>query len=141
MSDKVSSLVVLNKRPQLSYLFHSKFSGIICGHVIFWELYISVVSIAKLLPEINTRNTLLLPLCILGNFSCFCCRLLTFFQNYLFQKKFSGTPLECQTVWIQIRTDVVSVLIWIQTVCKDYKQTAKVAACKERVNILLYRSR
>ena len=32
----------------------------------------------------------------------------------------------CQTVWIQIRTDILSVLIWVQTVCKCYQQTTKV---------------
>ena len=30
-------------------------------------------------------------------------------------------------VWIQIRTDVLSVLIWIQTVCKCYQLTTNVA--------------
>ena len=34
---------------------------------------------------------------------------------------------------IQIRTDAVSVLIWLQTVCKSYQQTTEVAASKERV--------
>ena len=43
-----------------------------------------------------------------------------FFQNYFFQKILSGTLSECQTVWIQ-------------TVCKGYQQTTKVASCKERV--------
>ena len=28
------------------------------------------------------------PLCMLGNFSCFCCRLLTFFKIILFEKFF-----------------------------------------------------
>ena len=32
------------------------------------------------------------------------------------------TPSECQTVWIQIRTDLLSVLIWVKTVCKRYQQ-------------------
>ena len=36
-------------------------------------------------------------------------------------------------VWIQIRTEVLLVLIWVQTVCKGYQQTTKVAANKERV--------
>ena len=40
---------------------------------------------------------------------------------------------ESQTVWIQIRTDILSVLIWIQTVWKGYKQLTKVIASKERV--------
>ena len=29
----------------------------------------------------------------------------------------------CQTVWIYIRTDILSVLIWVQTVCKGCQQT------------------
>ena len=32
-------------------------------------------------------------------------------------------PSECQTVLIRIRTDVSSVLIWVQTVCKGNQQT------------------
>ena len=51
------------------------------------------------------RNLILLNLCMLGNFSCFCC-LLTF-----------RTLSECQKVWIQNRTNIQSVLIWSQTVC------------------------
>ena len=30
----------------------------------------------------------------------------------------------CQIVWIQIRPDILSGLIWVQTVCKSYQQTA-----------------
>ena len=51
-----------------------------------------------------------------------------FFQSGLFQKILSGTLGECQTVWIQIRTDKMSVLIWVQTVCKGYQQTTNVPA-------------
>ena len=56
-----------------------------------------------------------------------------FFQNEPFRKILSGTLSECETVWIQIRTDILSVLMWVQTVCKGYQQTTKVAASKERV--------
>ena len=75
-----------------------------------------------------------LTLCMLGNFSCF---LLSadFFQNQLFRKILSGIPSECQTAWIQIRIDVILVLIWFQTVCKGYQQTIKVATSKERVEV------
>ena len=45
-----------------------------------------------------------------------------FFQNYLFKKIISGTLSEWQTVWIQIRTDILSVLISVQTVCRRAKQ-------------------
>ena len=44
------------------------------------------------------------------------------YQNYLFPKILSGIPSECQTAWIQIRQDILSGLIWVQTVCKDYQQ-------------------
>ena len=46
-----------------------------------------------------------------------------FFQNQLFQKILSRIPSERQTVWTQIRPDVLSGLIWVQTVCKGYQQT------------------
>ena len=51
------------------------------------------------------------------------CRLLIFFKINLFEIILSGIPLECQTVWIQIRPDVLTGLIWVQSVCKGYKQT------------------
>ena len=58
-----------------------------------------------------------------------------FFQNQILQKKKkSGTLSECQTVWIQIKTDILSVLLGVQTVCKGYQKTTKVAASKERVS-------
>ena len=57
-----------------------------------------------------------------------------FFQNQFFKKIIlSETLSECQTVWIQIRTNIVSVLIWVQTVCKDRQQITKVATSKGRV--------
>ena len=60
-------------------------------------------------------------LCMLCNFSCFfCCHLQTFFKINVFKKILSGTLSKCQMVWIQIRIDIMSVLIRIQTVCKGY---------------------
>ena len=60
-----------------------------------------------------------------------------FFQNELFQKKSFRNAIRCQTVLIQIRTDVLSVLIWITTVCKGHhQQTTKVAASKLGVRAL-----
>ena len=56
-----------------------------------------------------------------------------FFQNKHFQKILSGTLSECQTVWIQTRMDILSVLTWVQTVCKGYQQTKKVPARRQRV--------
>ena len=51
----------------------------------------------------------------------FCC-LLIFWQNQLFRKFLTGMPSDCQTVWIQIRPDILSGLIWVQTVSKGYQQ-------------------
>ena len=45
-----------------------------------------------------------------------------FCTNYFFGKILSGIPLECETVWIQIRPDKMSGLIWVQTVCEGYHQ-------------------
>ena len=41
-----------------------------------------------------------------------------FFQKKYFRNFFIEILSECQTVWIQIRPDILSGLIWIQTVCK-----------------------
>ena len=64
-----------------------------------------------------------LNLCRLGKFSTFFLLSADFFQNQLFRKILSRIPSECQIVWIQIRPDILSGLIWVQTVCKGYQQT------------------
>ena len=56
-----------------------------------------------------------------------------FIQNELLKKNISVTLSECQTVWILIRPDILSGLIWIQTVCKDHQQTTKFATGRQRV--------
>ena len=52
----------------------------------------------------------------------------------IFQNILPGITSECQTAWIQIRPNILSDLIWVQTVCKEYQQMTKVAASKDRVN-------
>ena len=49
-----------------------------------------------------------------------------FFKNQLFRKVLSKIPSECQTDWIQIRPDILSGLIWVQSVCKGYEQRTQV---------------
>ena len=56
-----------------------------------------------------------------------------FFQNKLILRILSGTLSESQIVWIQIRTDILSVLIWVQNVCKGYQQMTKFAGSMQRV--------
>ena len=55
-----------------------------------------------------------------GYFACFFFQFLS--SADFFQKVLSGTPPECQTVWIQIRSDILSGLVWVQTVCKGYQR-------------------
>ena len=61
-------------------------------------------------------------LCLLGNFACFLLSADFFFEINYFEKIILGIPSECQTVWIQIRPDILSGLIWVQTVCQGYQQ-------------------
>ena len=62
-----------------------------------------------------------------------------FFQNQLFQKKISGIQSECQTVWIQIRPNILSGLIWHQAICKGYQQMTIVGRVKW-TEVFTYRS-
>ena len=63
-------------------------------------------------------NVLYLYICMLGNCSCSYFRQLTFFKIKFLKINHPGPPSECQTVWIQIKTDILLVFIWVQTVCK-----------------------
>ena len=46
----------------------------------------------------------------------------------------SETLSECQTVWIQNRTDIFSVLIWVQTVCNGYQQITTLPLARKELN-------
>ena len=78
-------------------------------------------------------NVLYLSICMLGNCSCFYFRLLTFFKIKFLKINHQGPPSECQTVWIQIKTDILLVFIWVQTVAKGYCQTTKISTGMQRV--------
>ena len=64
--------------------------------------FFSGLSLTQSLITQNTKLTLtplhINYLCMLVNFSCFCCRLLIVLQNELFKKNISGTPPKNQTV-------------------------------------------
>ena len=71
---------------------------------------------------------------MLGDCACFFVICAFLFEiNFLKKKNLSGIPSECQTVWIKIRSNVLSDLICVQTVCKGYQQTTKVATSEESV--------
>ena len=82
---------------------------------------------------LSFANVLYLFLCMLGNCSCFYFRLLTFFKIKFLKINHSGQPSECQTVWIQIKTDILLVFIWVQTVCKRLWQMTKLSTGIQRV--------
>ena len=58
-----------------------------------------------------------LTLCVLSNFECFF--VFCGFYFLLFQKNLSRISSECQTVWIQIRPDLLLHLIWVLFVCVE----------------------
>ena len=75
----------------------------------------------------NNRGMFIdITVCLLGTFACLfvCCR--SFFSKSTVRKILSEIQSNCQTVWIQIRPDVLSGLVCFQTVCKVYQQTTLV---------------
>ena len=64
------------------------------------------------------------------------CRLWIFFLNKLFQKMFQEYH-QCQTVWIEVRLDILLGLVWVQTVCKGDQQMTKVATSGEIVKLVI----
>ena len=59
----------------------------------------------------------------LGFFFCFLSSA-DFFQNQFLKKINLGIPSQCLTDWTQIRPDILSGLILVQTVCKGYQKTS-----------------
>ena len=62
-------------------------------------------------------------LCILGNFSWIFVVCWLFFKINFLKKILLGISSGCQTVWIQIRIDILLGMVWVQIVCKVYQQT------------------
>ena len=89
-----------------------------------WSLYLSVANRVEPGLSLAVKTIHYLTLCMLRNFFMIFCHLLIFLD--FFPKKFLQEYHQCQTVWIQIRPDILSGLIWAQTVCKDYHQATTV---------------
>ena len=60
-----------------------------------------------------------------------------FLSKLTISKNFFQENYQCQNVWIQIRKNILWVLIWVQTVCKDYQHITKDATSKEKLNTFL----
>ena len=61
-----------------------------------------------------------------GTFCMFFLSSADFFFKSTFLRNTFRNKSECQTVWIQIRPDIKSGLIWVQTVWKGYQQRTPV---------------
>ena len=62
------------------------------------------------------------------------------FKINFFEKFLLGIPSKCQTDWIQIRRDILSGLIWAQTVCKGYQQTTLLIFSKSPFTKIYFRN-
>ena len=62
-------------------------------------------------------------------FGVFC---LFFLSKLFFWENSFRNTIKCQTVWIQIRPDVWSIMIWVQAVCKVYQQKTLVGKESKR---------
>ena len=83
-----------------------------------------------------------LTLCMLGNFACFFVVCGFFFKINFSKKSLRNTirvsnSLDPDQAERFVGPDILSGLIWVQTVCKDYQQTSKVETSRERVNLYL----
>ena len=98
--------------------------------MLFSDLKFKHVRVDLVVEQLATQKVYIgskpvLTLCMLGNFLRF--------YVVTFLKKIFRIPSVWLIVWILIRPDILSGLIWIQIVCKGYQQTTKVAACRQRV--------
>ena len=84
-------------------------------------------------PFIAMCGTGMYPLNIMLNFACRV--VLLFFLKILFQEWH-----QCQTVWVQIRSEVLSGMIWVQTVCKGMVWVLKSRAVLMRHTIYMGKS-
>ena len=81
----------------------------------------------------------ILTFCLLGTFVCFFVVCWFFFIINFFERFFQEYH-QSQTVWIQIRPDIMSGLILVQSVCKSYQQMTLVGSILTPVmlNIFMY---
>ena len=93
----------------------------------------SIRCIINVVSSVEIEQIYLISITSLHAEQCFMLMLLPADLKTIYKKNLSGTLSECQKVWIQIRADILLVLIWVQTVYKGYQQTTKVSASKERV--------
>ena len=105
------------KRSLKSSVCGHRLSGVIPGYLHFVRLWLWMLVAIKKVLYCKKWLAKLAP-CIQGNFACcfvICWFLLFFFFKKIFQEYIYS---QCKTTWFQIRPDILSSLIWAQTVCK-----------------------
>ena len=87
------------------------------------EYYTTYMKISSPCTSLKSWNdNTLLTLSMLGNFSCFCCLLLTFFKIIFIKSSFRNIIRVSNSLDSE-QVQCLSDLIWVQTVCKGYQQT------------------
>ena len=59
--------------------------------------------------------------------TCYACFFVVCYFLFKTTLNFSGIPSKCQTVWIQIKPNILSCLIWVQLICKGYQRPTLVS--------------
>ena len=131
---KAPPIICSRRQFQILSLFQKlQIRGIVCWQMILIKYHASFL--AKTCKDVAkfvvccSRETL----CMLGNFSWFF--FVVFFVNFYFQNIPSWTKSECQMVWIQIRTDFLLVLIWVQLFAKVICRRQKSPLARKELNI------
>ena len=123
-----SCLISLTKRTTcfMRFCFFSSGNNIfhLSNHYDWWHYEEYIREIISNLDQWFRRRCHI-TLCMLCNFSCFCCLLLTFSKLYL-KENLSVTLWECQTVSNQIKPDEnFRPDQGPNSVCKDYQQATR----------------
>ena len=84
----------------------------------------------SLIAEPSVHNVFKLFACLHTGSFCIFVAYRFFFPKSTSLKILSGKPPECQTVWIQIRSELLSGLIWVQAVSNSYQRTTLIGKRK-----------
>ena len=113
---------------EMKVVLYNFFSVFHCRQKWEYTFSLSIILDSRLKYKENTvfdlisQQCMSYTFCFLGNIFHAFCRLQIFFKIIYFEKFFQEYH-HSQTVWIQIRPNILSGLMWVQTVCKGYQQT------------------
>ena len=90
--------------------------------LIWWQKQTAFLKIKKIVPIWWVKGKLLAYTS--GKFCMLFCHMLIFFKIDIFENVFQEHH-QCQTVWIQIRPEILSSQIWVQTVYIGYPESVQ----------------